>query len=68
MTPHTGLRPDQTAITYCGSGAYAAHDLFVLYVLGHESASLYDGSWMEWGANLELPVETGPVDKLFSSD
>lgn len=63
-----GLRPAQTAITYCGSGAYAAYDLFVLYVLGHERVSLYDGSWMEWGANLDLPVETGPADKILDSD
>jgi len=54
-----GLKPDQRVITYCGAGAYAAYDLFVLYVLGHEKVSLYDGSWMEWGANPELPVETG---------
>jgi thiosulfate/3-mercaptopyruvate sulfurtransferase len=50
----------QKVITYCGAGAYGAFDLFVLYVLGHENVSLYDGSWMEWGANPELPVETGP--------
>lgn len=58
-----GLRPDQTAITYCGTGVYAAFDLFVLYVLGHEQISLYDGSWMEWGANPDLPVQTGPADE-----
>jgi len=53
-----GLKPDQRVITYCGAGAYAAYDLLALYVLGHEKVSLYDGSWMEWGANPELPVET----------
>jgi len=45
----------------------AAYDLFVLYVLGHEKVSLYDGSWMEWGANPELPVETGPDNKALGS-
>ncbi|MDP2950104.1 MAG: sulfurtransferase [Chloroflexota bacterium] len=63
-----GLKPDQRVITYCGAGAYAAYDLFVLYVLGHEKVSLYDGSWMEWGANPELPVETGSGDKIVDSN
>ncbi len=57
------IEPDQRVITYCGAGAYGAYDLFVLYVLGHENVSLYDGSWMEWGANPELPVEAGPGDE-----
>ena len=61
------LNPDQKVITYCGAGAYGAFDLFVLYVLGHENVSLYDGSWMEWGANPELPVETGPDNKTLGS-
>jgi len=61
------LSPDQKVITYCGAGAYGAYDLFVLYVLGHDNASLYDGSWMEWGANPELPVETGPDNKTLGS-
>lgn len=54
-----GVSPHQQVITYCGSGAYAAFDLFVLHLLGYESVSLYDGSWQEWGANPALPVETG---------
>ncbi len=56
------LKPDQLAITYCGGGYYGAFDLFVLYLMGHEKAALYDGSWIEWSANAELPVETGPDD------
>jgi thiosulfate/3-mercaptopyruvate sulfurtransferase len=54
------LDPEQKAITYCGAGAYAAFDLFALYVLGYENVSLYDSSWMEWGADEDLPVATGP--------
>lgn len=46
-------------ITYCGGGVYAAFDLFVLHLLGHD-ASLYDGSWEEWGARDDTPIATGP--------
>jgi thiosulfate/3-mercaptopyruvate sulfurtransferase len=53
-----GLNPDQKIITYCGAGYYGAFDLFVLYLLGYDQVSLYDGAWMEWGANPELPIET----------
>jgi len=56
------LGPDQLAITYCGGGYFGALDLFVLYLMGHEKAALYDGSWVEWSADPELPVETGPSD------
>lgn len=62
-----GLKPDQRVITYCGAGVYGAYDLFVLYVLGHENVSLYDASWMEWGANPELPIETGSDNKTHGS-
>jgi thiosulfate/3-mercaptopyruvate sulfurtransferase len=51
------LRLDQLAITYCGGGYFGAFDLFILYLMGHERATLYDGSWAEWSSNPELPVE-----------
>jgi hypothetical protein len=50
----------RSVITYCDGGVYAAFALFALYVMGHENAALYDASWMEWGADLRRPVETGP--------
>ena len=61
------LDPHKRAITYCGAGVYGAFDLFVLYVMGYENVGLYDGSWMEWGANPELRVETGPDNKTLGS-
>ncbi|WP_293057165.1 sulfurtransferase [Mycobacterium sp.] len=55
-----GLQPTRRVITYCGGGVFGAYNLFVLHVLGHENAALYDASWMEWGADPSRPVETGP--------
>jgi 3-mercaptopyruvate sulfurtransferase SseA len=37
---------------------FGSFDLFVLYVMGHENAALYDASWMEWGADPRLPIES----------
>jgi len=62
------IKPDQRVITYCGGGVYGAFDLFVLYVVGHEKVSLYDGSWMEWGANPALPVEMGSAGEILDSN
>jgi thiosulfate/3-mercaptopyruvate sulfurtransferase len=57
-----GVSRDKRVITYCGGGVFAAFSLFALHLLGHENAALYDASWSEWGADPELPVETGPAE------
>jgi thiosulfate/3-mercaptopyruvate sulfurtransferase len=46
-------------VTTCGSGVTACMLALGLAVLGHEYTSVYDGSWAEWNAAAELPVEQG---------
>jgi thiosulfate/3-mercaptopyruvate sulfurtransferase len=55
-------------ITYCGGGVFAAFALFALYLQGHEHVALYDASWMEWGADPSLPVETGAEGTVLEPD
>lgn len=50
--------PARPAVTTCGSGITAAIELLALTVVGAKDVSLYDGSWSEWGARSEAPVET----------
>ena len=41
----------------CGSGVTASILALVAYSIGNQSVKVYDGSWSEWGANPELPIE-----------
>ncbi len=54
-----GIDLAKPVITSCGSGVTAAILTLGLTLVGHNSNSLYDGSWVEWGSDPDTPVETG---------
>jgi thiosulfate/3-mercaptopyruvate sulfurtransferase len=54
-----GIEMSKPVITSCGSGITAAIISLALSELGVRDHTLYDGSWSEWGARTDTPVETG---------
>ncbi|MGD0073177.1 MAG: sulfurtransferase [Candidatus Binataceae bacterium] len=53
-----GVEKSKNVICYCGGGISATVDLFLLYQLGYENLTLYDGSMGEWAKDALLPIET----------
>ena len=54
-----GLTKKSEIVTYCHRGARAAAAFYALRSLGFENVRNYIGSWHEWSARKELPVERG---------
>ena len=53
-----GIDLAKPVITTCGSGVTAAILTLGLMLNGHNSNSLYDGSWTDWGSDPDTPIET----------
>ena len=56
-----GIDLSKPLTTTCGSGVSACALAFGAYIAGKTDTVIYDGSWVEWGADGGLPAETGPV-------
>ena len=57
-----GVGPNDVVIGYCHIGQQATVMLTAARLLGH-SILLYDGSFQDWSARPDAPVETAPASK-----
>jgi thiosulfate/3-mercaptopyruvate sulfurtransferase len=61
-----GLTKDKTTIIYCQSGVRSAQTSFVLSeLLKFPNVKNYDGSWIEWSYDNELPIVQDSITVIF---
>jgi thiosulfate/3-mercaptopyruvate sulfurtransferase len=51
-----GIDLQRPIVTTCASGITSCVVALGLYLLGHQTAAVYDGSWAEWGLAEDTPA------------
>jgi len=58
---YEGFDREREIVVYCNGGAQSALNYVVLQALGYK-ASVYDGSWFEWGNDPNVPIFNPSAD------
>lgn len=58
-----GVDLSKPLTTTCGSGVSACALALGAHLIGKSDVAIYDGSWVEWGSEADVPVVTGPASR-----